>query len=180
MLLFHQINLMRWSIDMKRAIFFLMVILFPIFDSAVMPLLSIGGYYGSITFVFLICYTIYYGRKDGVILAIILGLMQDLLYINIIGLNLLCNLIVVYCVVQISDILNKEKMFLISVLTFIFSCLKAGLIFVVFFLLAQDYNLYSIFFTSIINFVICCFFYKSFYRFFNSEQMKKEWNFKER
>lgn len=165
---------------MKRVIFFLMVILFPILDSAIMPFLSIRGYYGSITFVFLICYTIYYGRKNGVILAIILGMMQDLLNINIIGLNLLCNIIVIYCIVQISDILNKEKMLLISILTFIFSCLKAGIVFVVFFLLKQDYNIYSIFFTSSINFVICCLFYKSFYKFFNSDQMKKEWNFKER
>lgn len=157
-----------------------MVILFPIFDSAIMPLLSINGFYGSITFVFLICYTIYYGERNGLVLALILGLIQDLLYIHVIGINLLCNIIVVYCIVQIRDILNKEKMFLISVLTFGFSCLRAGLVFVVFFLLKEDYNLYSIFFTSIINFVICFFFYKAFYKFFNSEQMKKDWNFKER
>ncbi len=165
---------------MKKAIFFTMILLFPILDSSIMPFLSIYGFYGSITFVFLICYTIYYGKKNGVILALVLGFIQDLIHISVIGINPLCNLVVVYLVVQINEMLNKEKKLLISILTFIFSCLRAGLIFIIFFLLRQDYNLYSIFFTSIINFMICFFFYKSFYRFFNSDQMKKEWNFKER
>ncbi|MCL2320669.1 MAG: rod shape-determining protein MreD [Oscillospiraceae bacterium] len=165
---------------MKKFIFFLMIFFFPILDSSIMPILSVYGFYGSISFVFLICYTIYYGEKNGIILALVLGLIQDLLYIHVIGINMLCNIVVVYCIVQIREILNKEKKLLISILTFLYSCLKGGIVFIIFFLIKQNYNLYSIFFPSIINFIICFLLYKSFYKFFNSKQMKKEWNFKER
>ncbi len=165
---------------MRKVVFSILVILLPIIDSSLMPLLSVCGFYGNISFVFLICYTIYYGKKNGLIVAIVLGLIQDLLYVKVIGINPLCNILVVYCIIKISDLLNKEKTLLISVLTLFFSLLRGGLIFIMFFLIKYKFNPYFILFTSLINFVICLVSYKSFYKFFNSEQMKKDWNFKER
>ena len=66
----------------KRIILILMSTILLILDNTFSPFISIRGAWPSFLFIFAIAYSIINGRKEGIIIGVISGLLQDIFFLS--------------------------------------------------------------------------------------------------
>lgn len=94
---------------MKRLIQIILCIVLFIIDTSIMPMFGIKGVYPSLLFVFVILYSTINGYKDAVILGSISGILQDIYFSHVFGINALVNLLLCVIAAYIGDKTLKNK-----------------------------------------------------------------------
>lgn len=163
---------MKKYLDLALIIFILFIL-----DNSIMPLISIGGYYPSLLFVFLCSYSIINGSFEGVILGAAAGILQDIYFVNIFGINAFANIFIGALGGYIGKNLFKERIAIPAVSIFAMSFIKGIIVVLILYIFNQDFNLFNIIFSSLYNMIIAFVTYYKIYKFTNRDYMKKDWNF---
>lgn len=152
-------------------------LLLAILDNVFTPYILINGYYPSLLFVFLICYSINFGIWEGLWIGILVGVLQDVFFINAFGVNSLINMLCGVLAGYIGSNIFKEKIVIPIISTFLLSIFKGIMILSILYILKIYVNIDRILFNSLYNMVIALFTYKLVYKFGQKEYMQKKWKF---
>lgn len=161
----------------KRLVVGAILILLSILDNALMPFIAIKGIYPSLLFVFIVSYSIVNDKWEAIWIGIFAGILQDLYFTNVFGINAFINMLVCLISAQIGVNIIKSKRLIPVISSFALSILKGGLVLIIcyFIKLHIDYNI--VLFNSIYNAVITILVYKLIYSFSTKKYMEKKWKF---
>lgn len=161
----------------KVIVLVLLSILFFILDNALMPFVAIRCIYPSVFLVFSILYSIQNGKWEGMWLGGFCGLLQDIFFSNIFGLNALLNMGVCIAAGVIGTKIFKEKKLVPVACCFMLTLIKG--IFMMFFL--NHYGIYvditRILFVSVYDMIISIFMFKYVYNLCQKTYMQIRWKF---
>ncbi|MBX4258901.1 rod shape-determining protein MreD [Clostridium estertheticum] len=155
----------------------LLCILFLILDNTLMPLLKINGVYPSLLFTFALCYSIVSSPRDAVIMGVFAGALQDVYFLNAVGINMLSNMLMCFVAANIGKNIFIEKSFFPIISSFVLSLVKGLILFSILFIIKQDVYMRVIIYQAIYNLIISIFMYKFTYKLSQKEYMKREWEF---
>ncbi|AYE34814.1 rod shape-determining protein MreD [Clostridium septicum] len=160
---------------MKRLILILVLIGLLVLDNSLMPFLSIKGAFPSLLFMFSISYSIIKGRDEAVFIGILSGLLQDVFFYNIFGINALANMILCFLAAIIGENIYKNRK-LIPVFTgLIASLLKVLVVYIILFLSNKYLNVETALFSTLYNTFIMFLFYNIIFKFCYNEYSIKSW-----
>ena len=163
---------------MKRVLTIVFLcILFLILDNTLMPLLKIHGANPSLIFTFALCYSIVSSPKDAVIIGVFTGALQDLYFLNGLGINMLTNMLMCLVAAEIGKSIFIEKALLPILSSFVLSVVKGLIVVSIMFLIKQYTHIGVVVYQGIYNLVVSIFMYKFVYKLSQKEFMKKEWRF---
>lgn len=163
---------------MKRLILVLISIVLLILDNSFTPFIAIKGIYPSILFTFAIAYSIINGKEEGIKIGIISGILQDLFFFGVFGINSLVNMIVCVIAGIIGEGIFRNKK-LIPVITIYFTTIVKYIgIFIIFYFLRMEIDIIDGVFTALYNSIVMFLIYKLVFKFSNLEFNKKQWRFK--
>lgn len=148
-----------------------------VLDNVLMPFFSIKGYYPSLLFVFIISYSIVSGSKEGLILGIFTGFLQDIFFTQVIGINMLLNMLVCLAAAEIGRNIFEEKRVVPVISCFVLSAVKGILLFVLLYIIGININIKIVLFGSLYNMIVSIFVYKFVYRLGNLDFMIRKWKF---
>lgn len=161
----------------KRLILILMSVILLILDNTFSPFIAIRGAWPSILFVFSIAYSIINGRKEGIIIGVISGVLQDIFFFQGFGVNALVNMICCFIAGGIGDGIWREKKLIPVVTIFIATILKFFGIYIIMYFINENVDLLRGIKTALYNSVIMLFSYSIILKFFEREDMRKDWRF---
>ena len=155
----------------------LMSVILLILDNTFSPFIAIRGAWPSILFVFSIAYSIINGRKEGIIIGVISGVLQDIFFFQGFGVNALVNMICCFIAGGIGDGIWREKKLIPVVTIFIATILKFFGIYIIMYFINENVDLLRGIKTALYNSVIMLFSYSIILKFFEREDMRKAWRF---
>lgn len=161
----------------KTLTLILYITLFFILDNAVMPFLAIYGYYPSLLFIFVLCYSMQNERWPALGLGIISGVLQDMYFFKGFGINTLINMLLCVCAGEIGRNLFREKRFIPVLSIFLLTFFKGILIFGLLSVLKINTNIYNSVFNAAYSLVIGIFLYGFVYKLCQKDYMIKTWKF---
>jgi rod shape-determining protein MreD len=162
---------------MKKLILILICVLLFILDNTIMPFVAIQTYYPSILFTFVMLYSMINGAWEGLWIGAFSGILQDLYYSNVLGVNALANMLVCIAIAKVGENLFKDKMIVPVLATFFIGILKYGIVFALLYVIGQKYDYRAIFYCNLYGMVLSVLIYKMIYRLSQRPFMKKEWRF---
>lgn len=162
---------------MKRVILILLCILLFIVDNSLMPFFKIGGVYPSLLFVFVILFSTINGYWDAVILGSVSGILQDIYFTNVFGINALTNLLLCVIAAYIGNTTIKNRVTIPVATVAGLTAVKFIVIFIFGRILNMDVPLENIIIMTIYNLVIAMIMYGWVSRISGKNLMKKGWNF---
>lgn len=165
---------------MKRFVLVILSILFLVLDNTVMPFISIKGYFPSVLFTFAILFSLVNGYWEAVFMGAFSGLLQDVYFLNIFGVNALTNLLLCLVAAYIGENILKQKKLIPVILNFILTMVKFILVYFIYKLAKIKMNLDGIFIMGLYNMVIAFIMYSWVYTISNKAYMKTEWKFNEK
>ena len=155
----------------------LLIILFFILDNTLIPFLAINNYAPNILFVFIICFSIINGKWQGLWVGVFAGILQDIFYYNAFGINSLLNMLVCLVAGEIGVNIFKNKRLIPMLSTFGLSIVKGFGIFVILLVLGRHTDIKNVLYCAIYEMVICLIIYKSIYKLYHKNFMRKDWKF---
>jgi rod shape-determining protein MreD len=161
----------------KRVVLVLVSSLLLIVDNSLAPFISIKGAWPSFLFIFAIAYSIINGPKEGMIIGIISGVLQDIFFYGGFGVNTLINMIFCFVVGHIGEGLWREKSLIPIITVFIMTILKYLGVFIIFYLLKIHIDVFRGVGAAFYNSVIMLFIYRVVFKFFNREDIRRTWRF---
>lgn len=161
----------------KRVALVLLSSLLLIIDNSFTPFLSISGVWPSFVFVFAIAYSIINGPKEGMIIGIISGGLQDIFFYSGFGVNTLINMLLCFMAGHIGERVWRDKSLVPVITVFFMTIFKYVGVFIIFYLLKINIDIFRGVFTGIYNLVIMFFAYKVVLKFFNREDIRRTWRF---
>lgn len=161
----------------KILVLVLISIVLLVLDNTLMPFLAIRTYYPSLLFIFSICYSIINGKWEGLWLGIFTGLLQDLYFLDIIGINAFTNMLVCVLAAILGENIFKEKRLVPVVFSFFLSVLKGIILFVILYINGIKIEFISVFYVALYTMVITIIIYRSIYKLSQRRFMKREWRF---
>lgn len=153
---------------MNILIIFLIIIINFIFQSTVLPYFSIFGVLPNTSLIIIVVISLLKGRKTGSVVGLLTGLLQDIIFSPVIGVNAFIYFFIGYLVGMAENKLSKDNLLIPFIMT-IGATIGYHLFYYLFmFFLGHSIN-FSIFFRSIVIFEI---FYNSllsilFYKWFS-------------
>ncbi|MBU5455923.1 rod shape-determining protein MreD [Caproiciproducens sp. MSJ-32] len=163
---------------MKKRVIILISILLLILDNALMPFLAINGSYPKLLFIFALAYSIINGRKEAVFIGTFTGILQDIYFYNLFGINSLINLFLCLLAAIIGENIYREKR-LIPVISSIFIyILKVFAIYIIFKLLGKTIDIKIGIYSALYSSVFMFFGYNYIFKLCNNEYEKINWRFK--
>ncbi|NEZ45663.1 rod shape-determining protein MreD [Clostridium niameyense] len=163
---------------MKRSfILGIILILLTILDNSFMPFIAIRGIYPSLLFIFIISYSIINGKLEGTLIGVFSGILQDIYFNNIFGINALLNMILCLIAAEIGVNIIKKKRVIPVITCFILSVVKGLLMVLINYILKVNINYNTIIYSSIYSAVIAIIMYRIIYNFCNTKYMEKDWKF---
>lgn len=163
---------------MKKWILFLISLVLLIFDSSLMPFLSIKGAFPSLLFTFAIAYSIINGKKEAVIIGVMSGLLQDIHFYEGFGVNALINMLICLLAAVIGENIYREKKLIPTILMMILYILKVFSLFIILKIAGKTINIEVGIYTSIYSAVIMFLGYNFVLRLYDINFKKKSWRFK--
>lgn len=148
-----------------------------ILDNSVVPFFAFRGYYPSLAFVFIVCYSIVNGSSEGIWIGLFCGLFQDLYFFTGFGINSLTNILICALAGVFGLNLFKQKIIIPVISIFVFSIIKGIMIFVIMYFFRISISVQGVVTISIYNLIIAFIFYKTIYKFCSKEFMKVKWKF---
>lgn len=163
---------------MKKWILILICLFLLIIDNSLMPFLSIKGAYPSLLFIFAVAYSIISGRKEAIIIGVISGVLQDIYFSQIFGLNALINMLICLISAVIGENIYIEKKFVPTVAIVFLYLVKILGIGIIFKLINKSINMEIGMYTSLYSGVIMFLVYNSVLRLCDIDNKKKSWRFR--
>ncbi|WP_125152607.1 rod shape-determining protein MreD [Clostridium rectalis] len=148
-----------------------------IIDNAFVPFISIKGFTPSLLFIFIIGFSIMNGSWEGLWLGVFAGLLQDLYFNNILGINAFTNMICCTIAGFIGVGIFKQKMLIPTISNLFLSVFKGVLVFIILYLVGIKMEIKNIIFGSIYNMIIAIPSYKYIYKLCNKNYMQRKWKF---
>ncbi|MDS0528014.1 rod shape-determining protein MreD [Clostridium sp. SHJSY1] len=161
----------------KRVILIIMTIILLILDNTLAPFIGIKGAWPSLLFIFAIAYSIINGKKEGVLIGVISGLLQDIFFYNLFGVNALINMLCCLAAGFIGEGIWRDKKLVPVITIFIGTILKFLGVFLIFVAFDINIDVFRGVITALYNSIIMLFAYKTILRFFDREDMRKAWRF---
>lgn len=155
----------------------MLIVIMLILDNAFMPFLAVRGYYPSLVFVFVFCYSIVNGKGEGIWIGAAAGLLQDIYFFQGFGVNALLTMLMCAVAGEIGNSIFKDKRFIPVISCFFLYMVKGTLTFVILYIVGQTMHIEAVLFNSIYAMVICMFMYKRVYKLCQLDYMQKKWKF---
>ncbi|MGL5615323.1 MAG: rod shape-determining protein MreD [Sarcina sp.] len=162
---------------MKRLIQIILCIVLFIIDTSIMPMFGIKGVYPSLLFVFVILYSTMNGYKDAVILGSVSGILQDIYFSHVFGINALVNLLLCILAAYIGDKTLKNRASIPVLTVGGLTIVKFIAIFLIGKGLGINVELGRILIMVPYNFVVAILMYSWVNKMGTKKLMKNQWNF---
>ncbi|AJA48429.1 Rod shape-determining protein MreD [Clostridium pasteurianum DSM 525 = ATCC 6013] len=153
-------------------IFILMVM-----DNSVMPFAAVYGYYPSLLFIFALSYSIINDRFSALGMGIITGVLQDVFFPNVFGINILLNMLLCVLAGEIGRNLFREKRLMPVVSVSGLILFKGILIFIILDVMHIQISLYSSLIIAVYSLIITIFAYKFVFNLCKKDYMIRKWKF---
>jgi rod shape-determining protein MreD len=142
-----------------------------------MPFLAIRGVYPGTLLVFCILYSIQNGKWEGMWLGALCGLLQDIFFTNILGLNAMADMMICVIAGEIGTKIFREKR-----LVPVFCCFALALIKGIFMLIVLNragtyIDFTRVFFVGVYDMIVSIFMFKYVYRLCQETYMQIRWKF---
>lgn len=139
---------------MKRLVLIIISIILLILDNSLAPFFAIKGAYPSLLFVFSIGYSIINGKYEGALIGSTAGLLQDIFFGNVFGVNALVNMFCCFFAGVVGEGIWREKKLIPTVTIFFGTILKFLGVYIIFFFLKIDMDLLRGIYVALYNSVI--------------------------
>lgn len=163
---------------MENLIVIIVSIILLILDNSVVPFFSIRGAYPSLLFTFAIAYSLIRGKEKSVFVAVISGILQDIFFGSVFGVNSLLNLFLCLFASVIGEGIFRNKRLIPVVSAFGLTMLKYIGVFVIFYIARIEIDFSKAIIMSLYNSVVMFFGYRLVMRISNEEYEKRTWRFK--
>lgn len=163
---------------MKKIIILLLLsLIFFILDNVLMPFIGIRGVYPNLLLVFCILFSIQNGKWEGMWLGVFCGLMQDIYFTNVFGLNAVANMAVCLIAGEIGTKIFKERKLVPVTCCFLLTLLKGTAIFLILYFNGNYIDFSRVFLVSVYNMTISFFMFKWVYKLCQEVYMQIRWKF---
>lgn len=163
---------------MKKWVVILVSIILLILDNSLIPGMAIKGAFPNLLFIFAISYSLVKGIKEAVIIGVFTGIIQDIFFYSIMGINSFSNLLLCVLAAFIGENIFKNKK-LIPVLTmFILSIIKVCLVYIFMKFAGKDININRALLSALYNTFIMYFVYNFILRLCDEEYRVNPWRFR--
>ena len=139
---------------MKRLVLIIISIILLIIDNSLAPFLAIKGAYPSLVFVFSIGYSIINGKYEGALIGSATGLLQDIFFGNVFGVNALLNMFCCFLAGVVGEGIWREKKLIPTITIFFGTILKFLGVYIIFFFLKIDMEFLRGIYVALYNSVI--------------------------
>ncbi|MBN1044258.1 rod shape-determining protein MreD [Clostridium cagae] len=163
---------------MEKLIVILISIGLAILDNSLIPFFSVQGVYPSILFTFAIAYSLVYGREKAVLIGSISGILQDLFFFNVFGINSILNLLLCLLASIIGENIFKTKKVIPVISMFLITILKYMGIFIICYFLRVDMHILRSMGMALYNAIVMFFVYELIMKIPDEEYKKRPWRFK--
>jgi len=161
----------------KRVVLGLVSCLLLIVDNSLAPFISIKGAWPSFLFIFAIAYSIINGPKEAVIIGITSGVLQDIFFYGGFGINTLTNMLLCFIAGYIGEGVRRDKSLIPIITVFIMTILKYIGVFIIFYMLKIEIDVFRGLFAALYNSIIMFFIYWIVLKFFDREDIRRTWRF---
>lgn len=166
---------------MKKVMLAAICLVLFVIDNTMMPFLSVGGVIPSLLFCFVVSFSIINGEADAVFVGAVSGLLQDIYFPNVFGVNALCNLIICYCAALIGHSIFTNRKTVPVLVAGAASIIKYILVFLIMHIIGVTVLIdRKIIIMAVMNMIVTFFIYYSVFDLCKKEFMKKQWNFAEK
>lgn len=162
---------------MKRLVLILLSVLFFIIDNTLIPFFAVKTYYPSLLFLFAIFFSLINGKWEAVWIGVFSGILQDIYFNGIFGLNALTNMLVCLLAAELGKNIFKEKKLIPVVSAFFLSAIKESILFVFLYVLGQKSDIQIVLYNSLYSMFIAVFIYRKVYNLSQKHYMREEWKF---
>jgi rod shape-determining protein MreD len=161
----------------KRIVLITVSIILLILDNALAPFIAIKGAWPSLLFIFAISYSVINGKREGVLIGVISGLLQDIFFYKLLGVNALINMLCCLGAGFVGEGIWRDKKLVPVITIFVGTILKYLGVFIIFsaFHISMSFLRGGI--TALYNSIIMLLAYKTILKFFDREDMRKAWRF---
>lgn len=163
---------------MKKWVVILISIILLILDNVFMPFLAINGAYPKLLFIFALAYSIINGREEAVFIGAFTGILQDIYFYNVFGINSLINLFLCLLAAVIGENIYREKRLILIISSIFIYILKVFIIFVIFKILGKTIDIKVGIFSALYGSIFMFFGYKYVFKLYDNEYEKNNWRFK--
>ncbi len=162
---------------MRKLVILITAIFFFLIDQTVMPFLSVYGTYASVLFTFFALFSLKSDFEDAILVALIVGVLQDLYFAYGFGLNTFLNLFLFLGLSKIGITLKEGKESLPIIFVVLAHSIKTVMIILILGLLGVSTNLASLVLIPLYTLILSLLLYKGVYHFERIPVIKKEWKF---
>lgn len=162
---------------MKKIILILICILFLIIDNSILPLFAIKGVSGSLLFVFAMAVSINSNKWDAITVGVTSGILQDLYFADVVGINPLINMILCLACSYLGESIFKDKRIVPVAVAFGGTLIKYIAISTIFHFIGFEISIIGARIMCLYNALIMVIIYKKVYKFSNKDIMKEPWSF---
>jgi rod shape-determining protein MreD len=160
---------------MKKWTLVLISIILLILDKSFMPFLAIKDAYPSLLFIFAIAYSIINGKKEGVIIGVLSGVLQDIFFYNGFGINSLINMLLCVVAAMIGENIYKEKRLIPVITSIVLYLIKVLAIGIIFSLVDLKIDIKVGVLTALYSAIIMFLSYNLIYRLYDNDYKKNNW-----
>jgi rod shape-determining protein MreD len=160
---------------MKKWTLVLISIMLLILDKSFMPFLAIKDAYPSLLFIFAIAYSIINGKREGVIIGVLSGVLQDIFFYSGFGINSLINMLLCVVAALIGENIYKEKRLIPVITSIILYLIKVLAIGAIFSLVDLKIDIKVGVLTALYSAIIMFLSYNIIYRLYDSDYKKNNW-----
>ena len=146
-------------------------------DNVFTIFLPLKSFLPSFLLVFVLSVSIIKGNWDALWLGVFSGILQDLFFYKVFGINSLLNMLLCVLAALIGKNIYKEKKVVPVLSCFVLTAIKGLGIFVILYCLGQKVDIMLSLYTGISNMVVCFIFYRSIYRLCEKQFSRREWKF---
>lgn len=160
---------------MKKWTLVLISIILLILDKSFMPFLAIKDAYPSLLFIFAIAYSIINGQREGVIVGVLSGVLQDIFFYSGFGVNSLINMLLCVVAALIGENIYKEKRLIPVITSIILYLIKVLAIGIIFSLVDLKIDIKIGVLTALYSAIIMFLSYNLIYRLYDNDYKKNNW-----
>lgn len=162
---------------MRKTLIILVALVLLILDQTVMPFLDVYDSYASLLFTFFGLYAVTTDAEDAVFLALVTGILQDLLFPYIFGLQTFLNLFLFLTMSRLGNSLKEGKktlpVFFVTMAQGVKTLLSLGILY----LFGIRGNFMALVVMPAYTFVLAILLYKRMVAFGRIPIIKREWKF---
>lgn len=163
---------------MKKILTLIIIIfILMVMDNSVMPFAAVYGYYPSLLFIFALSYSIINDRFSALGMGIITGVLQDIFFPNVFGINTFLNMLLCVLAGEIGRNLFREKRLIPVASISGLILFKVILIFIILDVMHIQISLYSSLIIAVYSLIITIFAYKFVFNLCKKDYMVRKWKF---